>query len=207
MKKSCSFVSLALGAAALGVAMTPAAAATCCGGVGPYQIISITNVGNVLSASFQAGSGQAYDSGNDDVYYKVVNNTTNGTVISNITLSGSGIFGFEGDGIGAGPNYSAVCPTNTSCSAPSGIDNSGGGYGGAISFFSLVNTSNGSVFFAGGLAQGASTLFSLEAPAAQITVTGVNTATPIPAALPLFAGGLGLMGLFARRRKQKVVQA
>jgi hypothetical protein len=27
--------------------------------------------------------------------------------------------------------------------------------------------------------------------------------TPIPAALPLFAGGLGLMGLLGRRRKQK----
>jgi hypothetical protein len=29
------------------------------------------------------------------------------------------------------------------------------------------------------------------------------TATPLPAALPLFAGGLGLMGLFAGRRKRK----
>jgi hypothetical protein len=31
--------------------------------------------------------------------------------------------------------------------------------------------------------------------------------TPIPAALPLFAGGLGLMGLLGRRRKQKGVVA
>lgn len=29
------------------------------------------------------------------------------------------------------------------------------------------------------------------------------TATPLPAALPLFAGGLGMIGLFSRRRKQK----
>lgn len=28
------------------------------------------------------------------------------------------------------------------------------------------------------------------------------TATPLPAALPLFAGGLGMMGLFVRRRKR-----
>ena len=31
----------------------------------------------------------------------------------------------------------------------------------------------------------------------------VGTATPLPAALPLFAGGIGLIGLLARRRKQK----
>jgi hypothetical protein len=35
-----------------------------------------------------------------------------------------------------------------------------------------------------------------------ITYTGVS-ATPLPAALPLFAGGLGVIGLLARRRKRK----
>jgi hypothetical protein len=37
-----------------------------------------------------------------------------------------------------------------------------------------------------------------------ITLPGNVAATPIPAALPLFAGGLGLLGMFSRRRKQKV---
>ena len=32
-------------------------------------------------------------------------------------------------------------------------------------------------------------------------------ATPLPAALPLFAGGLGVMGLLARRRKRKAIAA
>ena len=37
------------------------------------------------------------------------------------------------------------------------------------------------------------------------SITGSLTAeTPIPAALPLFAGGLGLMGFLGRRRKRKV---
>ena len=32
-----------------------------------------------------------------------------------------------------------------------------------------------------------------------------GTATPLPAALPLFAGGLGVIGLLARRRKRKKI--
>jgi hypothetical protein len=39
----------------------------------------------------------------------------------------------------------------------------------------------------------------------QFYVSGLayTSVTPLPAALPLFAGGLGLLGMFARRRKQK----
>jgi hypothetical protein len=83
------------------------------------------------------------------------------------------------------------------------LGNGLGGYGGPISYFSLVDTSNGSVFFSGNLAPGAHTWFSLEAPANGIEVTGINTATPLPAALPLFAGGLGALGLLGWRRKRK----
>jgi hypothetical protein len=36
-----------------------------------------------------------------------------------------------------------------------------------------------------------------------ITITDALTATPLPAAFPLFAGGLGVIGLLARRRKRK----
>ena len=39
------------------------------------------------------------------------------------------------------------------------------------------------------------------------SITLPGTATPIPAALPLFAGGLGVVGLFGWRRKRKAKAA
>jgi hypothetical protein len=39
------------------------------------------------------------------------------------------------------------------------------------------------------------------------SITSSLAATPLPAALPLFAGGLGVMGLFGRRRKRKAEKA
>jgi hypothetical protein len=207
MSKTSSFASLAIGAAALGFIASPASAITIGNSVGPYQTINITNgPGGTLQAAFVNGSLTAYDTGDDDVFYSVVNNSTQRVV--NVTLSGTGIFGFEVDGIGAGPVYPGAggCGTTAPCTTPAAGDNSGGGYGGPISSFLLTNTSLGSVLFGSGLNPGDSTIFALEAPAAQISVTGINT-VPLPAALPLFAGGLGVMGLFARRRKRKAAQA
>ena len=40
-------------------------------------------------------------------------------------------------------------------------------------------------------------------PMNYVTFSSVQVATPLPAALPLFAGGLGVIGLLARRRKRK----
>jgi hypothetical protein len=207
--KSRSFASLALGAAALGVVMTPAGASPfpAIGNAtgGPYAIIDITGGGNSpLVGTIVAGSGQTYDNGNDDVYYGVENNTL-ATVIRDITLTGSGIFGFENDGIGAGPTYPGPgsCLTTAPCTTKSGVDNSGG-YGGPISHFSITDVNDGSVFFGMGLAPGDTTIFALEAPASTVSVTGINTAeTPLPAALPLFAGGLGIIGLVAGRKRRK----
>lgn len=40
-----------------------------------------------------------------------------------------------------------------------------------------------------------------------IAAVGETRATPLPAALPLFAGGLGVLGLLAKRRKRKIAAA
>jgi hypothetical protein len=40
-------------------------------------------------------------------------------------------------------------------------------------------------------------------PGFNFSITEETSTTPLPAALPLFAGGLGLMGLLARRKKRK----
>jgi hypothetical protein len=211
MSNSRSIAALALGAAAIAFAASPASAASypsIGASNGPYAIIQVSDGGGgSLVANIVNGTGVAYDTGNDDVYYGIENLTASTTVL-NITLSGTNIFGFENDGIGAGPTYPASCGTTAPCTTPSLVDNSGGGYGGPISTFSLVDASNGSVFFGSGLGVGDFTWFALEAPINGILVTGINTAnTPLPAALPMFAGGLGVMGLLARRRKRKAAAA
>ena len=45
-----------------------------------------------------------------------------------------------------------------------------------------------------------------EADAGSFTLE-IGTTTPLPATLPLFAGGIGVMGLLARRKKRKNITA
>ena len=210
MSKTRSFASLAIGGAALVLAATSASAAT----FSDFPNIGANTAGAALLITLGSGGATIATNptnslpyeGIEDAYVGVWNNTS--VTIGSIGLSGPGIFGFDGDGIGAGPiPYPAVCGTSGPCTPPSGVDNSGGGYGGPISSFLVADLSNGTVFFNGGLAPDAITWFSLEQPpnAATLVITGINT--PLPAALPLFAGGLGVLGLLARRRKRKAAQA
>ena len=86
-------------------------------------------------------------------------------------------------------------PTTTGYGGPNGF------FTNIIDAFDLTGTVNFVIPIA---ADGGFDWFALEEPRsdASFDVTGVN-ATPLPAALPLFAGGLGVMGLVARRRKKR----
>jgi len=62
---------------------------------------------------------------------------------------------------------------------------------------------NDILFFVGNVL---TTTFKVTEPGDWIRVVTVS-AVPLPAALPLFAGGLGLMGLFSRRKKRQAMAA
>jgi N-acetylmuramoyl-L-alanine amidase len=90
-------------------------------------------------------STQPYD-GDDDALVGVVNKS--GATVFGISLTGNGIFGFDGDGL---------C-TFIACSWPHPT-----GYEGPGMSFTVINANRGTVNFTGaGLADGASTFFSLE---------------------------------------------
>jgi hypothetical protein len=135
-----------------------------------------------------------------------VNNTSN--AVGAITLTSTDdIFGFDGDGIGGG-SYVGQSGTVQS-GTPNGSDSSG--YGGPDGFFSNITLGSPEVgvlnFITPLAANGGTTFFSLEEELTAASFTTQIGTTPVPAALPLFAGGLGVLGLFSRRKKRKNVAA
>ena len=176
-------------AAAIAIAAaSPANAASPCpsvnGSTDCGYIITVAANGTVSGAP----TGQPPYDGVEDTMVGVINNST-GT-LSSLVLSGSNIFGFDGDGQQAytGNIYG---PT---------------GYEGPNTAFNVLNNNNGSVsFLNGGVGPGGTAWFTLEENLAtvqggvQVAVGGV----PEPATWAMMLLGFGGIGMAMRRTRRK----
>jgi len=132
-----------------------------------------------------SGPGGNYDF-SEDALVGVVNNS--GHVINSFAISGSFIFGFDGDGI------------NRYLGIPNNAMDTTGNYGGPQAWFNITDVNSGIVNFIGGIANGATAFFSLE-ESINIDEPPVIGGVPEPATLALF--GFGLAGLATRFRRKK----
>lgn len=145
-------------------------------------------------------SATTYD-GVEDQLVGVNNNS--GSTIYSLTLSGSNIFGFDGDG--AFTN-GTTCLVNLGAPFPCGGATSGDttGYAGPGTSFTITDSDSGVVHFTGGIPSGGTAYFSLEeAPSTGgFTVTGTSTSpVPEPGSVLFFATGiLGIAGLVWKRK-------
>jgi hypothetical protein len=85
----------------------------------------------------------------------------------------------------------------------SAVTNSGGFVSGPPVTFSMAGTFQILASFAGDPTAGLAASSATEDSTATLTVLPAPVATPLPAALPLFAAGLGGFGFLGWRRKRK----
>lgn len=147
-------------------------------------VITIQPGGSILIETTGVGP---FDNSEDSLV-GVVNNS--GGTITSLAISGSNIFGFDGDGLAAFPGGGTFGTT---------------GYEGPNTSFTITDTNNGFVnFLNGGLLDGQTAYFSLEEnlAAGGVPIT-VGSAAPEPATWAMMILGFGMAGVAFRRRKRR----
>ncbi len=168
-----------------------AANAAICPAIGASSGCSVVITRSAAGNYSVALTGVGPYDGSDNSLVGFVNNGPDS--VAALTLSGSDIFGFDGDGqvgYSGGGNYG---PT---------------GYEGPGTSFSVADADHGRVSFTTPIASGGTAWFALEsnlatAGGAPITVSG----TPEPESWALLLVGFGAVGATLRRRSPRVVAA
>jgi hypothetical protein len=170
-------------------------------GGGCNVIITIAAGGTVSTST---PNSQPYD-GIEDTLVGIVNNSS--TAVASLTVSGSGISGWDGDGIclfaaggGAGDTWSGQSSAYCTSSALTGTDPQDY-YGPNMTFSAFSSGNSVTLNFSPALAAGATTFFSLEAPPQALTVgtpvpAPTTPTTPAPSSLILMMIGLAALAAF-----------